>query len=79
MPRLKPSGIFIASGVVEEHHDTVIEALKAVGMTHLETHREDIWVCIVARREDVSLDFEALQKATNQLPPLKSPDTDWAN
>lgn len=50
-PALNPSGLFIASGIVEEGHDAVCEALAAAGMIPFETRREDIWVCITARKE----------------------------
>ena len=46
-PRLKPGGTFLASGIVEEFHDDVRDALAAVGFSHVETRRDDIWVCLV--------------------------------
>ncbi|MCX6381235.1 MAG: 50S ribosomal protein L11 methyltransferase [Armatimonadetes bacterium] len=49
-PRLNAEGIFIASGIVEEYHDRVKEAFEALGMTYLETKRDDIWVCLVFRK-----------------------------
>ena len=70
-PRLNPQGIFIASGIVEEHHDLVLEALTAVGLTHLETRREDIWVCLVTRYTGLlTSDAETLLRAAEQLPPI---------
>lgn len=79
-PRLKPGGIFIASGIVEEHHDTVREALAAVGLTHIATKREDIWVCLVSRRtETVPTDAATLAWAAQALPPLTRADHDWAS
>ena len=68
--RLKPGGIFISSGVVEENHDTVRDALAAVGLTHLDTLREDIWVCQIARLEPQAVDTDALARAAQELPPL---------
>ncbi len=47
-PRLKPNGIFIASGIVEEYRADVVNALAAVGLRHVSTRNEDIWVCLVA-------------------------------
>jgi ribosomal protein L11 methyltransferase len=76
-PRLKPDGIFIASGIVEEHHDLVRDALAAVGLALEETKREDIWVCLVARRTDTESDAEALARAAQTLPPLTRADHDW--
>ena len=78
-PRLKPGGIFIASGIVEEHHDSVRDALAAVGLTHLETKREDIWVCLVCRCDpDAPQDPETLHRVMRRIPPIGS-DGDWSN
>lgn len=78
-PRLKPGGIFIGSGIVEEHHDLVRDTLQAVGLTPLETKREDIWVCLISQKTDVgSVDTETLRRATAELPPVGG-DADWAN
>ena len=52
-PRLKAGGTFIASGVVEEYHDDVRDALAAVGLHHVETRCEDIWVCLVSKSNAV--------------------------
>jgi ribosomal protein L11 methyltransferase len=49
VPRLKPGGIFIACGIVEEHHDLVRDALHVAGLALQETLREDIWVCLITR------------------------------
>ncbi len=78
-PRLKPGGIFIGSGIVEEHHDNVRDALAAVGLTLLETKREDIWVCLVCRHDaDAPHDLEALRRVMQKVPPIGS-DGDWSN
>jgi ribosomal protein L11 methyltransferase len=68
-PRLKSGGIFIASGIVEEHHDLVRDALAAVGLAPVETKTEDIWVCLISRREEAPADTGALARAANALPP----------
>lgn len=79
-PRLKPGGLFIASGIVEEHHDVVWDALRAVGMTAIETLREDIWVCLTAHLTDtMPRDADALARASRALPPLAQADTEWAS
>ena len=75
--RIKPNGIFIASGIVEEHHDTVKDALAAVGLNLLQTLRDDIWVCLVARHEATAKDDAALARASAELPPLGD-QLDWA-
>lgn len=73
-PRLVEGGIFIGSGIVEEHHDLVRDALASVGLVHLETKREDIWVCLVARKQTDATDSgEALRKAAAELPPIGGP------
>lgn len=78
--RLKPEGLFIASGIVEEHHDLVCEALRAVGLEPLETKREDIWVCLLSRlTPNLTADREALAHAAHVLPPLTNADSEWAS
>ena len=76
--RVKPNGIFIASGIVEEHHDTVKDALAAVGLNLLQTLREDIWVCLVARHDAATKDDAALARAARELPPLGD-QLDWSS
>jgi ribosomal protein L11 methyltransferase len=78
-PRLKSGGIFIASGIVEEYHDMVRDALEAVGLAYRETRREDIWVCLVTQKAKASDDLSALERATQELPPLSRADYDWAS
>lgn len=51
-PRLKPNGIFIASGIVEEYRDAVVNALAAVGLRRVATRNEDIWVCLMSQLKD---------------------------
>src|SRR5579862_2998552 len=68
--RLKPGGLCRASGIVEEHHDVVLDALRATGFTPIETLREDIWVSIVARFDAERLDADALATAARILPPV---------
>jgi ribosomal protein L11 methyltransferase len=78
-PRLKPEGIFIACGIVEEHENPVRDALTAVGLTHVETLREDIWVCLVSRRDTNSpTDREAWREVSRALPPHNTPE-DWSS
>ncbi len=50
LPRLNSQGYFIASGIVEEYHDRVKQACEALGLTHLETRNEDIWVCLAFQK-----------------------------
>lgn len=48
--RLKPGGLFIASGIVEERLPEVLAGLAAAGFTLLETREEEIWRATVARK-----------------------------
>ena len=70
--RIVEGGVFIGSGIVEEHHDLVRDALKAVGLIHMETKREDIWVCLISRKWASSqhMDHTALFRAAEELPPI---------
>lgn len=47
---LKDSGIFIASGILENKKEEVVQALKANKFEILETRVMDEWLCIVARK-----------------------------
>jgi ribosomal protein L11 methyltransferase len=70
-PRVLEGGTFIASGVVEEHHDLVRDALASVGLKHVETRRDDIWVCLVCVKSTAeALNPEALARASAELPPI---------
>lgn len=72
-PRIRPEGIFIASGIVEEHEQTVQEALAGVGLIVYDVKREDIWVCLVARRDaSVAPDAAAVARAAQVVPPIGS-------
>jgi ribosomal protein L11 methyltransferase len=70
-PRLKPGGLFIASGIVEEHAELVSDALKAAQLAPLEVRREEIWVCLIARRTDRPIVSAGLAAAREALPPLQ--------
>ncbi len=77
-PRIKPGGIFIASGIVDNHETIVGEALRAVGLVPFEARREDIWLCLVTRKDDGGIgDPEALKRAAQELPPLVSESDAW--
>lgn len=69
-PRLKPRGLCIASGIVEEHYDLVTDALAAVGLTVVDSKREDIWLCLIAQQDGSAPDQERLARAARQLPPI---------
>ena len=70
-PRVNPGGIFIASGIVDEHHDLVRDTLTAVGLEHIETKRDDIWVCLISRKNpNLEIDQEALKRSSDALPAI---------
>lgn len=48
---LKPNGLFIASGIIEEKVDEVAAAIEAAGMTIIERDNKDDWFVLVARKE----------------------------
>ena len=47
---LKPGGIYITSGIIEDKEETVIEAVKAAGFEVLEVTRQGEWVSVTARK-----------------------------
>lgn len=49
--RLKPGGVFIASGIVEERLPEVLAVLDACDFRLLETREEEIWRATIAARE----------------------------
>jgi ribosomal protein L11 methyltransferase len=73
--RLKPNGLFIASGIVEDYHDAVLAALTEVGLTVEQTKREDIWICLVARSAGRPIDAGAYARVTQSL--LSTVGNEW--
>lgn len=47
---LKPGGIYITSGIIDEKEGTVAEAVRKVGMEVIETTYQGEWVSITARK-----------------------------
>ncbi|HEX5324392.1 MAG TPA: 50S ribosomal protein L11 methyltransferase [Capsulimonadaceae bacterium] len=47
----KPSGVLIASGIIDERENDVRLYLEGAGFTCIETRRRDEWVALVLRRE----------------------------
>jgi ribosomal protein L11 methyltransferase len=74
--RLKPDGLFIASGIVEDYREAVLEALHEAGLTVEETKREDIWVCLVARRGEGEVNAEDYARVAQSL--LSTVGNEWA-
>jgi ribosomal protein L11 methyltransferase len=52
--RLKPGGVFISSGIVEEKLPDVLAALERSGFHIMEIREEEIWRAVVARAGDAA-------------------------
>ena len=48
--QLKPGGIYITSGIIEEKEEIVVEAVKAAGLELLEVTHQGEWVSVTARK-----------------------------
>ena len=48
--QLKPGGIYITSGIIDDKETTVVEAVKAAGMEVLEVTYQGEWVSVTARK-----------------------------
>ena len=48
--QMKPGGIYITSGIIDEKEDTVVEAVKAAGLEVLEVNYQGEWVSVTARK-----------------------------
>jgi len=49
--QLKPGGIYITSGIIDDKETTVVEAVKAAGMEVLEVTYQGEWVSVTARKQ----------------------------
>ncbi len=47
--QLKPGGIYITSGIIDDKEETVVEAVKAAGFQVLEVTRQGEWASVTAR------------------------------
>ena len=47
---LKPGGIYITSGIIDDKEETVAEAVRAAGLEIMEVTRQGEWVSITARK-----------------------------
>ncbi|MBR1691980.1 MAG: 50S ribosomal protein L11 methyltransferase [Lachnospiraceae bacterium] len=50
IPHLKPGGIYITSGIIDNKEQTVADAVKEAGLTILEITRQGEWVSITAQK-----------------------------
>ena len=49
MSSMKPEGVLIASGILEENADNVVEAMSARGSSVVGTFTEEDWVTLVVK------------------------------
>ena len=47
---LKPGGIYITSGIIEDKEQTVVDAVRAAGLEVLEVNHRGEWVSVTARK-----------------------------
>lgn len=50
MNHLKPGGIYITSGIIDDKEQVVVDAVKAAGMEILEVNHQGEWVNVTARK-----------------------------
>lgn len=51
VPHLKPGGIYITSGIIDDKEETVTEAVKAAGLEVAEVNYQGEWVSVTARKK----------------------------
>ena len=49
--QMKPGGIYITSGIIDEKEETVTEAVKAAGLEIVEITYQGEWVSVTARKQ----------------------------
>ena len=49
--QLKPNGIYITSGIIDNKEETVVEAVKAAGLEVVEVTYQGEWVSVTARKQ----------------------------
>ena len=52
--QLKPGGIYITSGIIDDKEETVVEAVKAAGLEVLEVTYQGEWVSVTAEKANLS-------------------------
>ena len=50
--QLKPGGIYITSGIIDDKEQTVVDAVKKAGLTVLDVTYQGEWVCVTARKDE---------------------------
>ena len=48
--QLKPGGIYITSGIIDDKEQTVVDAVRAAGLEVLDVTYQGEWVCMTARK-----------------------------
>ena len=48
--QLKPGGVYITSGIIDDKEETVVEAVKAAGLEVVEVTNQGEWVSVTARK-----------------------------
>lgn len=48
--QLKPGGIYITSGIIDDKEETVVNAVKAAGLNVLEVTHQGEWVSVTAQK-----------------------------
>ncbi len=49
--QLKPGGIYITSGIIDDKEQVVVDAVKAAGLEVLEVTHQGEWVCVTAQKD----------------------------
>ena len=49
--QLKPGGIYITSGIIDDKEETVLEAVRAAGLKVLEVTYQGEWVSVTAQKD----------------------------
>lgn len=50
--QLKPGGIYITSGIIDDKEQTVVDAVRAAGLEVLDVTYQGEWVCVTARKPE---------------------------
>lgn len=51
LSQLKPGGVYITSGIIDDKEELVVETVKKCGLTVLEVTHQGEWVSVTARKE----------------------------
>ena len=50
--QLKPGGIYITSGIIDDKEETVKEAVAKAGLELIDVTYQGEWVCVTARKRN---------------------------